>query len=55
MPTHEEWLIVYKRFGAQPFNYYASYSQPHDTSDPSPDIGDMATILQIPGEISKAT
>jgi hypothetical protein len=44
-PTHEEWLIVYKRFGALPFNYYASYSQPHDTSDPSPDIGDVADDL----------
>ena len=43
--THEEWLVVYKRFGALPFNYYASYSQPHDTSDPSPGIG-VARVLQ---------
>ena len=43
--THEEWLAVYKRFGELPFNYYASYSEPHDTNDPSPGIGDVADDL----------
>ncbi|WP_078757722.1 DUF5063 domain-containing protein [Novilysobacter spongiicola] len=43
--THEEWLTVYKRFGSLPFNYYASYSEPHDTADPSPGTGDMADDL----------
>ena len=43
--AHEEWLAVYKRFGALPFNYYASYAEPHDTNDPSPGIGDVADDL----------
>ncbi len=42
---HEEWLVIYKRFGALPFNYYAVYSEPNDTTDPSPGIGDLADDL----------
>ena len=42
---HEEWLVVYKRFGSLPFNYYASYSEPHITSDPLPGTGDLADDL----------
>jgi len=42
---HEEWLVIYRRFGAMPFNYYAAYSEPHDTADPSPGIGDLADDL----------
>ncbi|MFC4728403.1 DUF5063 domain-containing protein [Coralloluteibacterium thermophilus] len=44
--THEEWQVVHKRFlDMLPFNYYASYSEPHDTNDPSPGIGDVADDL----------
>jgi hypothetical protein len=42
---HEEWVAIYKRFGALPFNYYATYSVPHDTQDPAPGIGDLADDL----------
>ena len=42
---HEAWMVVYKRFEALPFKYYASYAEPHDTSDPSPGIGDLADDL----------
>ena len=43
--THEEWLAVYRRFGTLPFNYYACYSEPHVTADPSPGVGDVADDL----------
>lgn len=42
---HEEWLAIYKRFGALPFNYYASYSDPHLMEAPSPGTGDVADDL----------
>ncbi len=43
--SHEEWLAVYKRFGSLPFNYYASYSEPHNAENPIPGIGDVADDL----------
>jgi hypothetical protein len=43
--SHEEWLVIYKRFGSLPFNYYAEYSEPHCTEDPSPGMGDLADDL----------
>jgi len=43
--THDEWLAVYKRFGALPFNYYACYSEPHLAENPSPGVGDIADDL----------
>lgn len=43
--AHEDWLAVYQRFCALPFNEYASYAQPHDREDPSPGIGNVADDL----------
>ncbi len=43
--THEEWRVVYERFGDLPFNYYLSYAEPHDTEDPAPVVGDVADDL----------
>ena len=43
--SHEQWLEIYKRFGTLPFNYYAPYSEPHDTAEPSPGVGDLADDL----------
>jgi hypothetical protein len=42
---HEEWLVIYKRFGALPFNYYAEYCEPHNIEEPVPAIGDLADDL----------
>ena len=42
---HEEWVVIYKRFGALPFNYYSVYFEPNDTTDPSPGTGDIADDL----------
>jgi hypothetical protein len=43
--SQEEWLAIYKRFGALPFNYYASYADPNHLEDPSPVTGDVADDL----------
>lgn len=33
---HDEWALVYKRFGTLPFNYYALCAEPFNDVDPSP-------------------
>lgn len=43
--SHEEWLVIYKRFGSLPFNFYAAYSDPHDVEDPTPGTGHLADDL----------
>jgi hypothetical protein len=42
---HQEWQVIYRRFGVLPFNYYAMNSDPHDMADPSPGTGDLADDL----------
>lgn len=29
--SHDEWLVLYGRFGTFPFNYYACHADPHLT------------------------
>lgn len=41
----DAWNAVYQRFGALPFTTYAVYLERHDTTDPSPGVGDLADDL----------
>jgi hypothetical protein len=43
--SHEQWLVVYKRFGSLPFNYYACYADPYLAEAPCPGMGDLADDL----------
>ena len=43
--SHEEWLLIYERFGSLPFNYYAAYAEPTDIANPFPGNSDLADDL----------
>ncbi len=42
--THEEWKLIYKRFGSLPVNYYSVFFSPANTED-APVTGDVADDL----------
>tara|TARA_R110001592_G_scaffold3525_25_gene20100 strand:+ start:12747 stop:13229 length:483 start_codon:yes stop_codon:yes gene_type:complete len=43
--SDEEWKIVFKRFGALPFNFYAEFYSPYKGLNEEPSFGDLADDL----------
>ena len=44
-PDHAAWRAVYERFGALPFNYYASIHDPREIDSAEVDVGDLSDDL----------
>ncbi|PCJ96018.1 MAG: hypothetical protein COA45_11505 [Zetaproteobacteria bacterium] len=43
--SDEEWNVVFKRFGALPFNFYSTFFSPHKLSSDEHCVGDLADDL----------
>ena len=43
--SDEEWNIIFKRFGALPFNYYSEFFSPAKVAEEEPVVGDLADDL----------
>lgn len=43
--SDDEWRVIFKRFGALPFNYYLEFFNPANTEDEEHVIGDLADDL----------